>query len=167
METTKENVPFLLACTWLMLMHLAESLTRRRNVLCFRPFHQLNLLISFLKSVLNLMYVFFSLLSLRQNSLLWSSLQLLSTLPICSMNLYSFCWLNVHWREVLHSSQRQIESIWWFFIFSLCILEKRECRNFSSIGFFGVCVLFFFFLRNHFNYLHVWFWRNKWPNIDK
>lgn len=76
METTKENVLFLLACAWLVLMHLAKHVTRRRNALCFRPFHQLNLLIRFLTSVLNLTYIFFSVLSLRQNSLLQSSLQL-------------------------------------------------------------------------------------------
>lgn len=76
METTKENVLFLLACAWLVLMHLAKHVTRRRNALCFRPFQQLNLLISFLTSVLNLTYIFFSVLSLRQNSLLQSSLQL-------------------------------------------------------------------------------------------
>lgn len=76
METTKENVLFLLACAWLVLMHLAKHVTRCRNALCFRPFQQLNLLISFLTSVLNLTYIFFSVLSLRQNSLLQSSLQL-------------------------------------------------------------------------------------------
>lgn len=76
MKTTKEKFPFLLCSAWVVLMHLAKHLTRCRDVLCFRPFHQLNLLISFLTSVLNLTFIFFSMLSLRQNSFLWSPLQL-------------------------------------------------------------------------------------------
>lgn len=75
-EDNKRNFPFLLCSTWVVLMHLAKHLTRCGDVLCFRPFHQLNLLISFLTSVLNLTFIFFSMLSLRQNSFLWSPLQL-------------------------------------------------------------------------------------------
>lgn len=111
METTKENVLFLLACAWLVLMHLAKHVTRCRNALCFRPFQQLNLLISFLTSVLNLTYIFFSVLSLRQNSLLQSSLQL-SYLHSRSfffffMNFYLFCWLYIHWCEFLCADKAQ------------------------------------------------------------
>lgn len=125
METTKENFLFLLAHTWLELMHLAKHPTGCRNVLSFRPFHQPHLLISFLTSVLNLTYIFLSMLSLRQNSLLWSSLEL------SYLHWRSFLWIYIHLlteRPLMwgFAYQPSTEYIWWFFTFSLQILEKRE-----------------------------------------
>lgn len=106
----------------MVLLHLAKHLTRCKNVLCSRPFHQLNLLISLLTSVVNLTYIFFSMLSLRQK---FSSLVLGAFLM---STLQSFAY------------QPSTKYIQWSFNFSLQILEKSKWRNFLLVFYWYFCL---------------------------
>lgn len=106
------------------------------------PFHWLNLLISFLTSVLNLTYIFYSVLSLRQNFLLQSSLQLyyLHYRSFFFMNLYSF-FLTAHLLTWSFACQPSTEDIEWFLIY--------------------LTDIFIFNFHNIFSWLHIHYWRGK------
>lgn len=121
------------------------------------PFHQLNLLISFLTSVLNLTYIFYSVPSLRQNFLLQPSLQLYYLhYRSFFMNLYSFFWLNIYWHEVLLASQAQ-----------KTLNDSSYCQfNLRNEELLIGILFFIFYLHNIFSWLHVHFLIGKLTNTN-